>query len=451
MTRISIKKSPKQILVIGGGFAGINLAKKLADNNYYEVTLIDKNNYHFFPPLLYQVATGFLETSSISYPFRKFFRYNDNIHFRLGECTGVNTGTHTCYLDNGPLQYDYLVFAAGAVVNYYDIPNVERDAIPMKTVNDALQMRNTLLKSLEEASITKCKATQMKLLTIVVAGGGPTGVEVAGVLAELRKDMLSKDYPELRNIPAEIYLVDAAPDVLMQMSERSQLEAYNSLRRLGVEIRLNNRVVGYENDQVLLADGDSIETKNLVWAAGITGKIYSGIPLTSYGKGKRMIADEYNKVTGVDDVFAIGDTCIQVHDQAFPAGHPQLAQVAIQQGVNLAGNFLAISKDKQLKSFKYNDKGTLAIVGRNKAVADLFKSKFHVGGFPALLVWLFIHLMGLVSWGNKFRTLYNWVVAYCTRDQSLRMIVRPTEAADQKLEGEAHGETVTDQQTIPAL
>src|SRR5664279_664649 len=282
MNRIPIDQPQKKIIIIGGGFAGINLAKKLADSNFYEVILVDKNNYHFFPPLLYQVATGFLETASISYPFRKLFIKNENIHFRLAECIGIDTKTHTCLLNNGTLQYDYLVFAAGAVVNYYGIGNIQRDAIPMKTVNDALQMRNTLLKTLEQASISTCKATKMKLLTIVVAGGGPTGVEVAGVLAELRKDMLSRDYPELRNIPAEIYLVDSGPDVLMQMSSKSQSEAYNSLRRLGVEIRLNNRIVGYENDQVLFSDGDYIETKNLIWAAGITGQVYQGIPLDSY-------------------------------------------------------------------------------------------------------------------------------------------------------------------------
>lgn len=416
----------KKIVIIGGGFAGLNLAKKLVKDKRYAITLVDKNNYHFFPPLLYQVATGFLETSSICYPFRKFFRYHQNLQFRLGECVAVDPASHTCYLDTGSVAYDYLVFAVGSVVNFYAIPNVENWAVPMKTVNDALHMRNHLLQSLEQASISTCLIEKMRLLTIVVVGGGPTGVEVAGVLAELRKNMLARDYPELLDVPAEIYLIDSAPDLLMHMSDKSQAEAYSGLRKLGVQIKLNTRVTGYENAEVIFSDGGAIETRNLIWAAGVTGKRTIGIPATSFGTSNRMITDAYHQVKDLEHIYAIGDTSIDRSDRRYPNGHAQLAQVAIQQGINLARNFSNSASGKSLNLFRYRDEGTLAIIGRSKAVADLILGRrFHVGGFIALLIWLFVHIMGLVSWANKLRTCINWIVAYATGDQSLRMIVRP--------------------------
>jgi NADH:quinone reductase (non-electrogenic) len=415
----------KEIVIIGGGFAGINLALGLLKKGHYHITLVDRNNYNFFPPLVYQVATGFLDISSISYPFRKLFRYKKNITFRLGEFIKLDATSHTCYLDNGSISYDFLVFANGVETNYFGNENIKKSAIPMKTVNDASQMRNTLLQALELASRTKDVLERRKLLTVVVAGGGPTGVEVSGMLAELRKYIYAKDYPELINSRGDIYLVDGGGSLLAEMSDKSHKEAYEALIKFGVKIKLNTFVKDFYNDLVVLSNGQTLDAKSLIWAAGITGETFEGIPKNSLGRGNRMITDEYNKVKDMDDVYAIGDICIQQTDKDFPNGHPQLAQVAIQQGKTLAKNFIAISKCKALRPFKYRDKGSLAIIGRYRAVADLlFPSKFHVGGFVALLIWLFVHLASLINYRNKMKTLFAWIIAYLTRDQSLRMIIR---------------------------
>lgn len=415
----------KHVVIIGGGFAGINMAKQLAKDKRYHITLVDKNNYYFFPPLIYQVATGFLETSSISYPFRKLFRKATTVRFRFGTLLRVDTATNTCYLNNGGMQYDYLVFATGAEPNYFGNENIQNNAIPMKTINDALHMRNTLLQNLEKAVITEDAAERKKLLTIVIAGGGPTGVEVAGMLAELRRNILSRDYPELIESTRDIYLVEGSKSLLLQMSEQSHEDAANALSKLDVKIKLNTQVKDFINDTVYLSTGEAIETKNLIWTAGVQAIMFEGIPISSIGRGKRMVVNEYNKVAELNNVFAIGDACLQTTDVAFPAGHPQLAQVAIQQGKNLAINFSNIANGKSLMAFTYFDKGTMAIIGRNKAVVDLSKPVLHFRGFIALFTWLFIHLISLVTYRNKMRTLYNWVIAYFTRDQSLRMIIRP--------------------------
>ena len=422
----------KEIVIIGGGFAGINLAKDLLKKNDYHITLVDRNNYNFFPPLIYQVATGFLEISSISYPFRKLFRYKRNFSFRLAEFLRLDPQSHTCYLDNGSLHYDYLVFAAGVETNYFGNENIRKNAIPMKTMNDAARMRNFLLQSLEEASRSNDAIEKRKLSTIVVAGGGPTGVEVSGMLAELRKNILVKDYPELSKVVANIYLVDGGKTLLAQMTDKSHREAYDALIKLGVKVKLNIVVNDFHDDQVFLSDGQVIDTKNLVWAAGIIGEKFEGIPHSSLGKGNRMITDEYSKVRDAYDVYAIGDISIQYNDANFPNGHPQLAQVAIQQGRQLAKNFTAIADGKTMTPFKYNDEGSLAIIGRYRAVADLFPSKFHVGGYLALMIWLFIHLTSLITVRNKFKTLSQWIIAYFTRDQALRMIVRPDQSTHEQ-------------------
>ncbi|QHS57945.1 NAD(P)/FAD-dependent oxidoreductase [Mucilaginibacter sp. 14171R-50] len=413
----------KKIVVIGGGFAGVNFAQDVAKNKSYQVTLVDKNNYNYFPPLLYQVSTSFLEPSSISYPFRKLFR-KDNIRFRMGEPVKVDPDTKTVYLKDGELTYDYLVFAAGAKTNFFGNQNIAQNAIPMKTIDDGLRMRNALLQTLERATITKDAAERKRLLTIVVAGGGPTGVEVSGMLAEMRKYIFAKDYPELINQPGGIYIVDGGTALLGAMSEKTHQDAYKVLTRLGVRVKLNLHVNDYLDGKITLSNGEVIEAGTLIWAAGITANTFDGIPANSLGVGKRMITDEYNQVTGLRDVYAIGDASIQTTDEAYPKGHPQIAQVAIQQGRTLAANFIAIAKGKPLKAFKYFDKGDMAIIGRNKAVVDLFKHKVHFNGIIALFMWLFIHLISLVNYRNKLRTLYNWAVAYISRDQSFRMIFK---------------------------
>ena len=413
------------IVIIGGGFAGINLAKALTNEKGITVTLVDKNNYNFFPPLIYQVATAFLEPSSISYPFRKFFAGKKNLQFRLGEFLKVIPTENKIILNNGELVYDQLVFATGAETSYFGMENVRKNAIPMKTLNDAINMRNTLLKNLEKAAICKDIRKRRKLLTIVVAGGGPTGVEVSGMFAEMRKSILIKEYPELDTTASNIYLVDGGDALLSPMSVASQQDTLEAVTKLGVVVKLNTRVVDYKEDTVFFADGNTIQTKNLIWAAGITAREFEGIPAESYGRGKRMLTDAFNKVNGTTNILAIGDTCLQLTDENFSQGHPQVAQVAIQQGLNLADNFKNLLQQKALKPFIYKDKGSMAIIGKNKAVVDLPKPNLHFKGFFAWMIWLFVHLMSLITYRNRINTFYHWMIAYFSKDQSLRMIIRP--------------------------
>lgn len=413
----------KKIVIVGGGFAGLSFARQLFKSKHYHVTLVDKNNYNYFTPLLYQVATSFLEPSSISYPFRKILR-NKKINFRMGQVVKVDPEKQIIYLDNGELSYDHLVFAAGAKTNFYGIESVEKNAISIKGIDDALHMRNALLKTMEKAVISTHLSERQKLLTIVVAGGGPTGVEVAGMLAEMRNYIFAKDYPELKHIPRKIYIVDSGPNLLAPMSDKTHKETYDALVNLGVEVRLNARIADYSNSIVTFSNGDTIEAGTLMWAAGIIAHTFEGIPSTSLGPGRRMITDQFNRVKDLSNIWAIGDICLQQTDPAYIKGHPQLAQVAIQQGRALAKNFLATEHGKAVKPFKYFDRGEMAIVGRHNAVVDLFKHRVHLRGFAALFIWLFIHLVSLVNYNNKIRTLYSWAVAYITRDQALRMIFR---------------------------
>jgi len=415
----------KKVVIVGGGFAGVNFANQLANHNEFDVVLVDKNNYNFFPPLLYQVATGYLETSNISYPFRKLFRGKENITFRMGELEEVVPATKTLILSTGEITYDYLVFATGCVTNYFGMESVQQNAIPMKTVADALSMRNTLLESLECASREKNPEERKKLLTVVVAGGGPTGVEISGMFAEMKKNIIAKDYPELKGSNGGIYLVDGLKSVLAPMSEKSQKYTHDMLTKMGVNIKLNSMVKDFVDDVVYFADGSSIPTKNLIWAAGVTAIVFKGLPEEAYGRGKRMVVDAHNKIIGQDDIYAIGDTCLQTTDADFPQGHPQVAQVAIQQGQNLGKNMIKVLNNEIMKPFKYHDKGSMAIIGRNKAVAELPKPKLFFSGFIAWVMWLFIHLLSLINYRNRVKTLSNWTTAYFTKDQSLRFIVRP--------------------------
>ncbi|KEQ30764.1 NAD(P)/FAD-dependent oxidoreductase [Pedobacter antarcticus] len=418
-------QNKKRVLIIGGGFAGVNLAKQLAGHTNFEVILADKNNYNFFPPLIYQVATGYLESSNISYPFRKLLRGKDNIQFWMGELQEVFPEQNKVMFSTGEVSYDILVLATGCETNYFGMESVAKHAIPMKTLSDALQMRNTLLERLELASRTQDPAERKKLLTVVVAGGGPTGVEISGMFAEMKKHIIAKDYPELSGSGGEIYLVDGLPAVLTPMSEKSQQYTYNALLKMGVKVKLNMMVKDFVDDQVHFANGETITTKNLIWAAGVTAMVFKGVPAEAYGKGKRLQVDAFNLIQGTDNIYALGDTCIQLTDSNFPQGHPQLAQVAMQQADNLGKNLVRISKSEPKKPFAYHDRGSMAIIGRNKAVADLPKPKMFFSGFIAWLMWLFIHLISLINSRNQIKTLYNWMVAYFTRDQSLRMIVRP--------------------------
>jgi NADH dehydrogenase len=415
----------KQIVVVGGGFAGVNFVKRLAFVKNIHVTLVDKNNYNFFPPLLYQVATGFLEVSNISYPFRKLLRGKSNISFRLGNLEKILPKENKVLLSTGELSYDYLVLATGTQSNFFNIENIQKSALPMKTVDDAIEIRNYLLLKTEEATITTDPVEKKKLSTIVIAGGGPTGVEIAGMLAEMRKNILEKDYPDLKQDRVKIYLVDGASTLLPGMSKKAQKYTEDSLMKMGVKVILNKNVKDYVGDTVILVDGQTIQTKTLLWTAGVTSNSFEGIPKGSHGKGGRLLVDEYNKVQGTDNIYAIGDMCLQTSDKNFQQGHPQLAQVAIQQGKNLGKNFKAMLSGKPFTSFTYTDKGSMAIIGRTKAAADIPKPRMHIKGFVAWVMWLFVHLLSLINYRNRIKTFYNWAVAFFTKDQSLRMIIRP--------------------------
>ena len=422
----------KEIVIIGGGFAGINLARNLTNTKNFHITLVDKNNYNFFPPLLYQVATGFLEVSNISYPFRKLFHGKKNINFRLGELERIIPEENKVLLSTGEVSYDYLVLATGTESNFFGMENIRKHALPMKTVDDAIEMRNTLLQTAEDATITTDSTERRKLGTIVIAGGGPTGVEIAGMLAEMRMNILEKDYPELSGNKFRIILVDGAPVLLTPMSKKSQNYTYDVLVKMGVEVKLNTQVKDYIDDTVIFADGETLQSKLLLWTAGVTSKVFEGIPKESYGRGRRLLVDEYNKVQGMQNIYAIGDTSLQTTDKNFPQGHPQLAQPAIQQGKNLAKNLKAMQNGKSLTAFSYYDKGSMAIVGRNKAVAEIPKPKMNFKGWFAWAMWLFVHLFSLINYRNRIKTMYNWTAAYLTRDQSLRMIIRPSAKEKQK-------------------
>lgn len=419
------KTKRKHIVLVGGGFAGYNFARKLFNNTYYDLTLVDKNNYNYFTPLLYQVATSFLEPAAISYPFRKLLKKKD-INFRMATVVGVATNENKLQLSAGyELDYDILVLAAGSKTNFFGNKSISKDSFSIKGIDDALYMRNELIKTLEKASIEKDLNEKQKLLTIVIAGGGPTGVELAGMMGELKNSILKMDYPELKNDPMAIYLVEGAEYLLPAMSMKTHEEAYRYLEKSGIIVKLNTRVNSYSNDRVLLSDETVIETKTLIWAAGVSVNAFEGISAESIGRGNRMITDHFNQVKGYDNIYAVGDISIQYTDKAYPNGHPQLAQPAIQQGKTLAKNLLQLAKGKSMKPFKYFDRGEMAIIGRKWAVADLLKHRLHVRGLLGLMAWLFIHLISLVNYNNKIRTLYSWLVAYLTLDQVFRMIFQP--------------------------
>jgi NADH dehydrogenase len=416
-------QATKRVVVVGGGFAGVNLTKRLSKDKRFHITLVDKNNYHFFPPLLYQVAAAFIEPSNISYPFRRMFQEKKNLRFHLGSFVKVNPGNNTIETDTGVISYDYLVLAVGTESNFFGLENVKRQALPMKTIDDALNLRNHLLLSMEEAVRTTDPAEKERLLNIVIAGGGPTGVEIAGMLAEMGHNIAVKEYPEIKDLQGHIHLIDASPVLLGPMSKKAQQEATSVLSKLGVHIKLNVAVKDYSDGKVLLADGETIPTNVLIWTSGVTGREVQGLPAEVIARGRRIQVDEYNKVNGTENIFAIGDICLQTTDKNFPKGHPQLAQVAIQQGRLLAENLERLQDNKPLKPFAYNDKGSMAIIAKYKAVADL--PKFSFTGFFAWVVWLFIHIIPLVGFRNKVKLAFSWFWSFITNDPTLRLIIRP--------------------------
>lgn len=421
-------ENKKHVVIVGGGFAGLELMKGLDRSDKYNITLVDINNYNFFPPLLYQLAAGFMEPSSISYPFRRLLRQHKNARFRMGVLKEVVPAENKVILSNGELGYDILVMATGAESNFFGNKNVEEKAMPMKTVGDALMLRNLVYTRLERATRTDDKEVRRKLLSFAIAGAGPTGVELSGIFAEMKQNIMKKDYPELSQSDlGDIYLIDGQKTVLAPMSKKAQEYTEKALLKKGVKLKMGVFVKDFVNDEVVLSDGTILEARNLIWAAGVSAKTFKGIDDKEYlGRGKRMKTDAYNKMEGFDNIYAIGDSCIMTADPNYPEGHPQLAQVAIQQADNLATN---MNNDFQKpKPFSYVDKGSMAIIGRNEAVADLPKNIF-IKGFWAWAIWAFIHIMSLVNFRNKMRAFYNWVGYYISKDQSYRMVLKPNEKA----------------------
>jgi NADH dehydrogenase len=412
-----------RVVIIGGGFAGLNLVKHLAGENGFEVILVDKNNYHFFPPLLYQVATSFIEPSNITYPFRKMFQKKANVRFHQGSLQRINSESKYIETDTGVVSYDILVLAFGAETNYFSMENVKKYSLPMKSIDDALNMRNRILLNLEKASRTLDELEREKLLTIVIAGGGPTGVEIAGMLAEMGRKVIEKDYPEFKDNMGKIYLIDMLPTMLSTMSAKAQREATETLSELGVRIKLGVGVKDYNNDTVLLSNGEKIISSTLVWASGVAVKNIPGIPESSLAKANRIKVDEYNQVIGTFDIYAIGDSCFQTNDKNYPNGYPQLAQVAIQQGKNLGKNLVNYVKHKEKVPFHYFNKGSMAIISKYKAVVDLPVGFYK--GFFAWLTWLFIHIIPIAGFRNKLKLVYNWLWSFITNDPTLRIIIRP--------------------------
>ena len=424
----------KKVVVVGGGFAGINFIKSLADDKRFQITLVDVNNYHFFPPLIYQVATAFIEPSNISYPFRRMFQEKTNLRFHMGCLVKVNPEANTIETNTGTLDYDYLVLAVGTETNFFGMENVKRHAMPMKTINDALNLRNTLLLNMEKAVRATTSGERDRDLNIVIAGGGPTGVEVSGMLAEMGTYIMRKEYPEINDLQTHIHLIDAGPVLLAPMSKKAQEEATRVLRKLGVKIRLNTAVKDYVDGKVVLSDGETIETKTLIWASGVTGRQIPGLPADVIARGRRVLVDEYNKVKGTTNIFALGDICLQTSDKDYPNGHPQLAQVAIQQGKLLAANLGKMLDNRPLKPFNYVDKGSMAIISKYKAVADLPKVFFK--GFIAWFLWLFIHIIPIAGFRNKLQLAFNWFWSFSTNDPTLRLIIRPQKEETKPVPGQ---------------
>jgi len=411
----------KRIVIIGAGFGGLKLAKKLVGSGY-QIVLIDKNNYHQFQPLFYQVASSGIEPSSILFPLRKIFQKRKDVYIRVAEVYSIDPEKKELHTSLDVVWYDYLVIATGVNSNFFGMKNMEQFAIPMKSISEAMSLRNRILTNLEKAVtlFNEYEDEKKSLLNVVVVGGGPTGVEIAGAIAEMKKFVLPKDYPDLNLDLMQVSLVEGSPALLASMSEHASEKSLFYLKRLGINVYLNTRVTDYDGRVLSLGNGEKMNTQLVIWAAGISGVVPPGIPEESIGRARRIVVDEYNRIKGFEDIYAIGDASLMVTDDT-PNGHPQVAQVAIQQGTTLAKNFKAMRKKAPLKAFSYIDRGSMATIGRNRAVADLPFLKF--SGFIAWLTWMFVHLMAIVGVKNRLLIFINWMWNYLTYDQSLRLIL----------------------------
>ncbi len=408
-----------RIVIIGGGFAGLMLAKSLKKVKA-QVVMLDRNNFHTFQPLLYQVATAGLEPDSISGPLRKSFEGHFNYIFRMTKVVGVDFENNEVQTKVGNLRYDYLVIANGSVTNYFGKKNFRQKVLPLKRVVHALDVRSHILQLFEQAVLVQDKEKLKSMMNMVVVGGGPTGVEVCGALAELKNHILPSDYPDLDFSSMRIHLIEGTGRLLNGMSDKAGENSKEYLEKMGVEIQLNTQLQEYENGVVTL-DSGQIKTDSVIWAAGVKGNILGGINEDKVMRS-RVLVDEFNKVKDLKNVFAIGDVAM-MQTKDLPNGHPMLAPVAMQQGKHLAKNFKHMLSGKDMKKFRYIDKGSMATVGRNKAVVDM-PGGLHLKGFFAWLVWMFIHILYLIGFRNKLITLNNWIWSYFTYDKGTRLIIR---------------------------
>lgn len=420
--RANIKRNEqRRVVVVGGGLGGLKLVSSLRDTDF-QVVLVDKNNYNQFPPLIYQVASAGLEPSNISFPFRRLFQGWKNFFFRMAEVQHIDTEEKAIKTSIGTIHYDDLVLAAGATTNFFGNKNIEASALPMKSVSESMRLRNTILQNLERAETEDNKARKQALMNIAIVGGGPSGVEIAGVLAEMKQTILPRDYPDLDTSCMHIYLINATPRLLGAMSEHSSREAEKALKELGVEVMTNCMVTDYVDKELVLKDGQRISAETVIWVSGIKANNIDGIPTESIGHAGRILVDRFNRVKGLKDVYAIGDQCIVEGDEAYPYGHPQLAQVAIQQAKTLAKNLIRQEKGETEQPFSYHNLGTMATIGRKKAVVEIGKLKF--GGFFAWLLWLIVHLRSILGVKNKTIVFLNWMWSYMNYKQSLRLILK---------------------------
>lgn len=412
----------KRVVIIGGGFAGLSIAKKLRNKNL-QVVLLDKHNYHTFQPLLYQVATGGLEAGSIAYPIRKVIQEYKDFYFRLTSVKEIDTQNQKVISEIGDLNYDYLVIATGSKTNYFGNKEIERNSMSMKTIPQSLNIRSLILENFEQAVLTTNEADKNALINFVLVGAGPTGVELAGALAEMKRAILQKDYPDLDISKMEINLIQSGDRVLNTMSEKSSAAAEKFLVDLGVIVHKNVRVTNYDGRTITTNSDLTFETATVIWTAGVQGAAIHGLDSKSLvERVERIRVNQYNQVVGYDNIFAIGDIA-SMESEKYPQGHPMMAQPALQQGALLGENLAKLLANKQMKPFEYNDKGSMATIGRNLAVVDL--PKYHFNGLFAWFVWMFVHLFSLIGFKNKAVVFLNWVYNYVRFDREGRLIVRP--------------------------
>lgn len=420
------RNQKKRVVIVGGGLGGLRLAEDLYGSGM-QVVLIDKNNFHQFPPLIYQIASAGIDPSSISFPFRQIFRKRKDFYFRMAEARMVDSEKKILQTSIGKIDYDYLVLAAGATTNFFGNKNIEEWAIPMKTVPEAMGLRNALLSNLERALTCATEEERQELLNVVIVGGGATGVEIAGALAEMRRYVIPYDYPDMDSSLMHIYLIEAGDRLLAGLSQESSQKAYEFLKSMGVDIQFGKMVTDYRDHKVVMKDGTEIPTRTFLWVSGIRANAMPGIDESHLGRGFRFKVDEYNRILGVEDVFVIGDQCLQTSDAAYPNGHPQVAQVAIQQAKNLAKNLKLINQgvdSSELTAFRYKNLGSMATIGRNKAVVEI--GKFRSQGFFAWVLWLVVHLRSILGVKNKMMVLLNWLWKYVSYNDSIRMITYAT-------------------------